>query len=267
MRSDRPLSSGRPGRVRIGPIWLDALTFDETLDEIERRAVSGEGGAVFTPNVDHMVNLARSASFRAAYERASLALVDGQALLWASKLLGTGLPEKISGSDLVPRLLERAGRRGLRVYFLGGGPGIALEAAEVARRRYGASIVGVDSPLVSRTGEATDDVVERIRAARPHLLFVALGAPKQELFIDRYRERLLPVVSLGIGASLDFVAGRVRRAPAWVSRAGLEWLFRLSQDPKRLARRYLVDDPRFAGIFLRTLVVPRSERLQMRKSP
>jgi N-acetylglucosaminyldiphosphoundecaprenol N-acetyl-beta-D-mannosaminyltransferase len=214
-----------------------------------------------------MVNLARSAPFRAAYERASLALVDGQALLWASKLLGTGLPEKISGSDLVPRLLERAGRRGLRVYFLGGGPGIALEAAEVARRRYGVAIVGVDSPVVSPTGEAGPEVVERIREARPHLLFVALGAPKQELFIDRYRERLLPMVSLGIGASLDFVAGRVRRAPAWMSRAGFEWLFRLSQDPKRLARRYLVDDPCFAGIFLRTLLVPRAERLQMRKSP
>jgi N-acetylglucosaminyldiphosphoundecaprenol N-acetyl-beta-D-mannosaminyltransferase len=261
------LSSERPRRVRIGPIWLDAVTFEETLDEIERRAVNGEGGAIFTPNVDHMVNLARSAPFRAAYERASLALVDGQALLWASKLLGTGLPEKISGSDLVPRLLERAGRRGLRVYFLGGGPGIALEAAEVARRRYGVAIVGVDSPVVSPTGEAGPEVVERIREARPHLLFVALGAPKQELFIDRYRERLLPMVSLGIGASLDFVAGRVRRAPAWMSRAGFEWIFRLSQDPKRLARRYLIDDPRFAGIFLRTLLVPRAERLQMRKSP
>jgi len=115
MCGDRPLTSGRPRRVLIGPIWLDAVTFEETLDEIERRALSGEGGAVFTPNVDHIVNLARSAPFRAAYERASLALVDGQALLWASKLLGTGLPEKISGADLVPRLLERAGRRGLRI--------------------------------------------------------------------------------------------------------------------------------------------------------
>src|SRR3954464_13342685 len=154
MRSDRPLSSGRPGRVRIGPIWLDALTFDETLAEIERRAVSGEGGAVFTPNVDHMVNLARSAPFRAAYERASLALVDGQALLWASRLLGTGLPEKISGSDLVPRGLERAGKRGLRVYFLGGAPGVAVEAATVARRLYGVEVAGVDSPIVARDGEA-----------------------------------------------------------------------------------------------------------------
>jgi N-acetylglucosaminyldiphosphoundecaprenol N-acetyl-beta-D-mannosaminyltransferase len=254
-------------RVRIGPIWLDAVTFDEALDEIERRAASGEGGAVFTPNVDPMVNLARSAPFRAAYERAAFALVDGQALLWASRFLGTGLPEKISGADLVPRLLERAGRRGLRAYFLGGAPGIAAEAAEIARQRFGASIVGVDSPLVARTGEAAPEVVARIREARPHLLFVALGAPKQELFIDRYRSELASIVCFGIGASLDFVAGRVRRAPAWVSRAGFEWLFRLTQDPKRLARRYLLDDPRFAGIFLRTLLVPRAERVQMRKSP
>ena len=254
-------------RVRIGPIWLDAVTFTEALDEIERLACSGIGGAVFTPNVDHMVNLARSPPFRAAYARASLALVDGQALLWASRLLGTGLPEKISGADLVPRLLERAARRGLRVYFLGGGPGIAAEAAEVARRRYGVSIAGVDSPIVARTGEAPPEAIARIREARPHLLFVALGAPKQEMFIDRYRSELGPAVSLGIGASLDFVAGKVRRAPGWISRAGFEWLFRLSQDPRRLARRYLIDDPRFAAIFLRTLLVPRAERLQMRKSP
>jgi N-acetylglucosaminyldiphosphoundecaprenol N-acetyl-beta-D-mannosaminyltransferase len=239
----------------------------EALDEIERRAVSGIGGSVFTPNVDHMVNLARSPAFRAAYARASLALVDGQALLWASRLLGTGLPEKISGSDLVPRVLERAGQRGLRVYFLGGAQGVAAEAAGVAHRRYGVVVAGVDSPRIARDGEAPPEVIARIREARPHLLLVALGAPKQELFVDRYREELGAAVSLGIGASLDFVAGRVRRAPAWVSRAGLEWLFRLAQDPRRLARRYLVDDPRFAAIFLRTLLVPRSERLQMRKSP
>jgi N-acetylglucosaminyldiphosphoundecaprenol N-acetyl-beta-D-mannosaminyltransferase len=262
-----PRGQGSVQRVRIGPVWLDAVTFAEALDEIERLAASGLGGSVFTPNVDHVVNLARSPTFRVAYARASLALVDGQALLWASRLLGTGLPEKISGSDLVPRLLERAGKRGLRVYFLGGAPGVALEAAEVARRRYGVAVAGVDCPLVARDGEAPPEVIARIREARPHLLLVALGAPKQELFVDRYREELGSVVSLGIGASLDFVAGRVRRAPAWVSRAGFEWLFRLVQDPRRLARRYFVDDPRFAAIFLRTLLVPRGERLQMRKSP
>jgi N-acetylglucosaminyldiphosphoundecaprenol N-acetyl-beta-D-mannosaminyltransferase len=214
-----------------------------------------------------MVNLARSAAFRAAYERAALVLVDGQPLLWASRLLRTGLPEKISGADLVPRLLERAGRRGLRAYFLGGAPGVAAEAAEIARRRHGACIAGVDSPVVARSGEAAPEVLDRIREARPHLLFVALGAPKQELFIDRYRSELASTVCFGIGASLDFLAGRVRRAPAWVSRAGCEWLFRLSQDPKRLARRYLLDDPRFAGILLRTLLLPRADRVQMRKSP
>jgi len=258
---------GSVHRVRIGPVWLDAVTFDEAVDEIERLAASGLGGSIFTPNVDHMVNLARSPAFRAAYSRASLALVDGQALLWASRLLGTGLPEKISGSDLVPRVLERAGKRGLRVYFLGGAPGVAAAAAESAQRRYGIEVAGVDSPMVSRDGAAPPEVIARIREARPRILLVALGSPKQELFVDRYREELAPAVSLGIGAALDFVAGTVRRAPAWVSRAGFEWLFRMAQDPRRLARRYLVDDPRFAAIFFRTLLVPRAERLQMRKSP
>src|SRR5207248_10162946 len=111
----------------------------------------------------------------------------------------------------------------LRVYFLGVAPGVAVEAAEVARRRYGVEVAGVDSPMVARDGEAPSETIARIREARPHLLLVALGAPKQELFVDRYREQLGPIVSLGIGASLDLVAGRVRRAPAWVSRAGFEW--------------------------------------------
>src|SRR5205823_9699894 len=138
------------------------VTFDEALDEIERRASSGIGGSVFTPNVDHMVNLARSPAFRAAYARASLALVDGQALLWASRLLGTALPEKISGSDLVPKVLARSGKRGLRVYFLGGAPGVAVEAAEVARRRYGVEVAGVDSPMVARDGEAPPATIARL---------------------------------------------------------------------------------------------------------
>ena len=258
---------GSVQRVRIGPVWLDAVTFAEAVEEIERLATSGLGGSVFTPNVDHMVNLARSPAFRAAYSRARLALVDGQALLWASRLLGTGLPEKISGSDLVPRVLDLAGKRGLRVYFLGGAPGVAVAAAEIARKRYGVEVAGVDSPMIASDGAAPPEVIARIREARPHILLVALGAPKQELFVDRHREELGGTVSLGIGASLDFVAGTVRRAPAWVSRAGFEWLFRMAQDPRRLARRYLLDDPRFAAIFLRTLLVPKAERLQMRKSP
>src|SRR5438132_415048 len=222
-------------RIRIGPLWIDALGFDQALDRIEQLAASGEGGAVFTPNVDHVVNAARRADFREAYAGARLSLADGQPLVWASRLLGTRLPEKVSGSDLVPRLLDRAAKRGLRVYFLGGVSGVAAEAARVARERFGLEIVGVDSPAIGAAGEADPAVLARVREARAQIVLVALGSPKQELFIHRHQSDMGGAAALGIGASLDFLAGRVRRCPAWMSRVGLEWLYRLAQDPRRLA--------------------------------
>lgn len=245
-------------RVRVGDLWIDALTFGQALDRIEQLVAGGRGGAVFTPNVDHVVNVERDAGLRAAYERVDLSLVDGQPVVWAARLLGTPVPEKISGSDLVPPLLERAAQRGLRVALVGGDEGVAEKAAAANPR---VQVVLAEGPRVGI--EARDDepaLIERIRAAQPHLVLVGLGSPKQERFIDRARAQLAPAVLLGIGASLDFLAGTARRAPAWMSRAGLEWLYRLAQEPRRLAVRYLWNDPRFALIVLRSLQEPRADR-------
>jgi N-acetylglucosaminyldiphosphoundecaprenol N-acetyl-beta-D-mannosaminyltransferase len=253
-------------RVRFGELWVDSLTFAEALDEIEALVVAGQGGSVFTPNVDHVVNVERNPSFRDAYAAASLSLADGQPLIWASRLLGTPLPEKISGSDIVLPLLERAATRRWRVYLLGGGKGAAEKAAVVLTARPGANIVGWDDPRISlEANEGQDEaVVERIRETKPDLLLVALGAPKQELWLHRAGPRLRPTVGIGVGATLDFIAGR-RRAPRWMSRAGVEWLFRLAQEPRRLARRYLLDDPKFLLILYRTLRTPRELRVRTEK--
>ena len=250
------------GRIRIGQVWIDEVSFGQALERIEALVRAGHGGSIFTPNVDHVVNADYDPDFRAAYGRASLSLVDGQPVRWASALLGTKLPEKVSGSDLVDPLVKLAVEKGFRVYLLGGMPGVAEQAAVLLRQVYGANVVGVDAPRVSLTrdpGEAA--IVERIRQARPDLLLVALGAPKQELFIDRNREALAPAVAIAIGAGLDFLTGRLRRAPRWMQRAGLEWLFRLAQEPWRLGHRYLIRDPRFLGILLRTMREPRGTRL------
>jgi N-acetylglucosaminyldiphosphoundecaprenol N-acetyl-beta-D-mannosaminyltransferase len=258
-------SVGPPrARARIGEAWIDCVTCQEALDAIEQLISSGAGGYVVTPNIDHVVNLEDNASFRNAYAGAALALVDGQPLVWASRLLGVPLPEKISGSDFVPRLMQRAASRRWRVFLLGGGPGIATEAA--ARiSRTGTEIAGTDAPILSSTIDTSESaqVIARIRAARPDLVLVAFGAPKQELWMAKTWEELRPAVSIGVGATLDFIAGRVRRAPAWMSRSGLEWLFRLAQEPRRLWRRYLVNDPRFLLILIRTLRMPRAERVKL----
>ena len=250
--------------MRFGQLWIDAVTFAQAVDEIERLVEQGQGGSVFTPNVDHVVKVDGDPVFRAAYERASLSLADGQPVVWASRLLGAEarLPAKVSGSDLVFPLMERAGRKGWRVYMCGGPPGVAEAAAEVVRQRYGVKVVGTESPRMAMVANPEDDAIaERVRKAEAQLLLVGFGAPKQELFITRAGEKLGPAVALGIGASLDFMAGRVPRAPRWMSRSGLEWLYRLGKEPRRLWRRYLVEDPKFLLILLRTLRVPREQRV------
>jgi N-acetylglucosaminyldiphosphoundecaprenol N-acetyl-beta-D-mannosaminyltransferase len=243
--------------VTLGPLRVDAVTRQEAIRSVEALVQGGQGGVVFTPNVDHVVLADENASMREAYSRASLSLADGVPLLWAARLLGQPLPEKVSGSDVVPLLLERAADLAWRVYFLGGAPGVAALARDKLHEQLPhLQVVGVDAPMIDAadTPERTQAIVERIRATNPHLVFVALGAPKQEIWIDRVREQLRPSVLLGVGASLDFVAGTVPRAPQWVSRVGLEWLFRLSREPRRLWRRYLVRDPKFVVILGRTMM-------------
>ena len=250
-----PLAPAVRERLVIGAVPLDVVTFDGALDAIEELVRAGRGGAVFTPNVDHVVVAERDPELRAAYAAADLSLVDGTPVVWASRLLGHALPEKVSGSDLVLPLCRRAARRGWPVYLLGGVPGAALEAARRLQRDLGLVVCGIDDGRVDLGPAGAEDARRaalRVRASGARLALVALGAPKQEIFIHRHRAELGPVVALGIGASLEFVAGFVRRAPAWMSRWGLEWLYRLAHEPRRLARRYLVEDPAFAPILLRT---------------
>jgi N-acetylglucosaminyldiphosphoundecaprenol N-acetyl-beta-D-mannosaminyltransferase len=241
-------------RLRIGELDVDSVTFEEALERIAELVDGGDGGAVFTPNVDHVVKAESDVDFRLAYSRASLCLADGVPILWAARLLGSPLPEKVSGSDLVLPLARLAAERRWRVYLLGGSPGVAAEAGVKLSRELGVDVVGTDSPLVHEDGttDQAEQALRRLAATKPHLVLVALGAPKQERFIDRYRDRLRPAVAMGVGGSLDFMVGRVRRAPAWMSRAGLEWLFRLGQEPRRMWRRYLIEDPRFVAIVART---------------
>jgi len=242
-------------RVRIGELHVDPVTFDQALERIAELVGRREGGVVFTPNVDHVVKAETNAAFRRAYERADLCLADGTWILWASRALREPLPGKVSGSDLLVPLAKFAAERRWRVYILGGGPGVAEQAGQRVSGEFGVDVVGSDAPVVHSDGstDRATRTVEQIRAAQPDIVLVAFGAPKQELWIDRFADSIAPAVAIGIGGSLDFLTGRVRRAPAWMSRAGLEWAFRLAQEPRRMWRRYLIEDPRFLAIVARTL--------------
>jgi N-acetylglucosaminyldiphosphoundecaprenol N-acetyl-beta-D-mannosaminyltransferase len=246
-----------PGRRRlaIGRLQIDPVGFDEALDAIGALVAEGRGGAVFTPNVDHIVLTDSDRRLQEAYSGVSLSLVDGKPVLWAARLLRQPLPAKVSGSDLLEPLVARAASMGWRVYLLGGRPGVADTVRGVfASRHPRLSVVGAEGPRIDMAEDAGSrrELVARVRAARPDLVFVALGNPKQELFIHEAREELRPAVLVAVGAALDFVAGQVPRAPRWMSTAGVEWLYRLAHEPGRLWRRYLLRDPWFIVIVLRT---------------
>jgi N-acetylglucosaminyldiphosphoundecaprenol N-acetyl-beta-D-mannosaminyltransferase len=254
-------------RVRFGRLWVDALAFDEALAAVRDLVGRGKGGAIFTPNVDHVVMADRHSGLRRAYRRASLSFADGMPLVWTSRLLGRRIPEKLSGSDMIIPIVQLAAAQDWGVYFLGGMPGVpgaAEMAAERLHSEFGVRIVGVDPAFVSMDGDAPGDaaVVDRVRAARPDIVFVALGAPKQELWIARSLDAIRPAVAIGCGASLDFISGHVSRAPSWVSNAGFEWAYRLMQDPRRLWKRYLIRGPRFIGILLRTACLLKAQRVR-----
>jgi N-acetylglucosaminyldiphosphoundecaprenol N-acetyl-beta-D-mannosaminyltransferase len=241
-------------RVRLGHLPIDVVTRDEALERIAALVEAGQGGTVFTPNVDHVVLAESDERLRRAYAATSLSLVDGTPVLWACRALGYRVPEKISGSDLVAPLAQLCARRGFRLFLLGSTPAVLAEAAcRLSARFPELAVAGTDAPRVDMEAGVGERRAtwERVRAARAQLVLVALGSPKGELWAHEARADLRPAVIVGVGAGLDFLAGRARRAPAWMSRAGLEWLYRLAHEPRRLSHRYLVRDPRFVLVFAR----------------
>ena len=233
---------------------VDNLTMAEALERMEALIREDRCAYVVTPNVDHLVQLERGGELCEVYRGADLILTDGKPLIWISKWYGTPIKEKISGSDLFPKLCALAARKGYTMFFLGAAEGVAATAARNLEARYpGLQVVGTYSPPMGfeKDGEEMRRIREMIRAAKPHILIVSLGCPKQELFILHNKDALGVPLSLGLGASLDFEAGNVRRAPRWMADHGLEWLFRITQEPRRMAKRYLVDDRKILGMAIK----------------
>ncbi len=241
-------------RVELLGVPIDSVTMEEALERIEGLIRARRPSYAVTPNVDVLVQLQTDQEFRRIYEGASLVLADGVPLLWAGKFLGTPLKAKVAGSDLFVEFCALAAKKGHTVYFMGAMPGVGAKAAEVLTARYpGLEVVGTYSPSFGFEKNEAEcrEIVQKIRAAAPDVLFVGLGSPKQEKWMDRFKEELGVPVTVGVGISFDYVAGTVKRAPLWMQRSGLEWLFRLMIEPKRLWRRYLVRDPIFIWLIMR----------------
>jgi N-acetylglucosaminyldiphosphoundecaprenol N-acetyl-beta-D-mannosaminyltransferase len=234
-------------RYGVLGVWIDAVDPVRAQDAIEAWIARGERGYVCVSNVHAVMEARRDDGLRHMFNAAGLAVPDGVPLVWVGRLKGRREVRRVYGPDLTLQLCERAARRGYRCFFYGGAPGVAEQLAESLGRRFpGLRVVGAEAPpFRPLTAEEDDAAVGRINAAAPDLVFVGLGCPKQERWMATHRGRLRAAALLGVGAAFDFHTGRVRQAPPWIMRAGLEWLFRLGQEPRRLWRRYLVYNPLF----------------------
>lgn len=250
-------------RVCLGNIQFDNVNMAEAIERIHELIDSKTPAIVVTPNVDHVVRAQKDRAYADLVRSADLVLADGQPIIWVSRLLGTRLKERVAGSDLFPRLCGFAAQRGYRVFFFGGDPGAAEAARDVLQQRFPTlRVVGTYCPPYGFENDIVENrkAIETIGAARPDILFVGLGSPKQERWIRAHMHEYGPTVNIGVGISFSFVAGHVRRAPRWMQRAGLEWFHRLCMEPRRLWKRYLLAGWSFLPVAARTMYAARCGR-------
>lgn len=232
-------------RIKFMNTNIDNLTMAETLNEIDKLIQKKNCSYVVTPNVDHIVRLEKDEELQKVYKNASLILTDGKPLIWISKWYKTPIKEKISGSDLFPRVCQLAANKNYTMYLLGAAEGVADTAAKNLMKKYpGLNVVGTYSPPFGfeKNEQEMNKIKTQIQDVHPDILIVGLGCPKQEKFMYYHCKELGVPISFGLGASIDFEAGNIKRAPKWMSNHGLEWLYRFSKEPKRLFKRYFVDD-------------------------
>ena len=229
--------------VAILGVSFDPMTLASAVDRIEAMIAAQRPHYVVTPNVDFLVQAQGDAELHQILAQADLVLCDGKPLVWASRWLGNALPGRVAGSDLVPMLLRRAAERGWKIFLLGGAEGVGAEAAQRIAADYPTlrAVAHYSPPLRPLAAMNHAEIVARIRDASPDIVLVCFGCPKQEKWIfQHYRAAGVPVM-IGAGGTVDFLAGRLKRAPQWMRRSGTESFFRLWQEPRRLFKRYAGD--------------------------
>ena len=237
-------------RINILDIQIDNISMNELLERLEA------GGVVFTPNVDHLVKLQKDCEFHRVYQEADYRVCDSQLIMYASRFLGQPIEEKISGSDLFPAFYQRYAKdESVKIFLLGGLTGVAEKARQNINNRVGRNII-VETycpPFgFEKSPHECKKIIDLVNNSGATVLAVGVGAPKQEKWIFRYRSYLPSIKTfMAIGATIDFEAGNLQRAPAWMSSIGLEWLYRLMKEPGRLWKRYLIEDVAFFVLVLR----------------
>lgn len=235
-------------------LLFDRATMQEAIDACVGWCTAPRTShTVITVNASHVCMMRRDAELRDACEAGDLILADGMSVVWTFRLARAPLPERVTGCDLMTRLLEEAGRRRLRVYFLGARREVVAELAASSQARYpGLVVAGARDGYFRETDHAA--IADEIRASRPDLLFIGMPSPFKETWCERWRDQLDVPVIMGVGGSFDVLAGYVRRAPRWMQRAGLEWAWRLLMEPRKMWRRYLVTNSEYLWLAARELL-------------
>lgn len=243
-----------PAPIDLLGMPIHPLSFAQTVKILIQMASGDSPKYAVTANVDHVIRYARQPEVRSLYTKADLVVADGMPLVWASWILGTTLPERVAGSDLMPTICAEAEREGLSVFLLGGAEGAAEGAARVLTQRHPKlKLAGYHVPPFGFEKDAvqSQQAIDAVRNAKPDILFVGLGSPKQENWIVANRDRCGAKLSIGVGITFSFVAGHIARAPRWMQKSGFEWVHRMIQEPGRLCKRYLIDDMPFVWLVLR----------------
>jgi N-acetylglucosaminyldiphosphoundecaprenol N-acetyl-beta-D-mannosaminyltransferase len=227
----------------LSGVPVDDVLMDEALQRIERMIADGGTHHIATANVDFLVHAAKDEEYRRMLCMCDLVVADGMPIVWASKLFGIPLRERVTGSDLVPLLVHLSARKGYSIFLLGATAEVAERAVrQMEKSAPGVRVVGRMSPPIMPLDQIDSEaILAEIERAKPDILLVAFGSPKQEKWISRNRHRLNVPVCIGIGATLDFMSGVVKRAPLWMQKSGFEWLYRMAVEPKRLGPRYFKD--------------------------
>jgi len=247
---------------------VDCVDQQSLLDHIFASLTRGEGGWVLTANLDFLRRNTIDATARALYRQADLCVADGMPLVWAARLQGQPLPERVAGSTLLHHLVARAADAKRSLYLLGGTASANQHAAEQMQAHHPTlRLCGRSSPQIASPPSADDvrRVADELLPLRPDILLVGMGSPKQEQLISALRLLLPQTWMIGVGISFSFIAGEVRRAPVWLQRIGLEWVHRLLQDPRRLARRYLIENLPFAFRLFASALYTRVRNLRRRR--
>jgi len=237
-------------RANILGIGVSALNMAIALEIIEGWIERREPHYVCVTGVHGVMESQRDGEVRQIHNRAGLVTPDGMPMVWLSRLQGFHHVERVYGPNLMLALCERSAAKGYRHFFYGGAEGVPEQLASVLQKRFpGLQVAGTFSPpFRSLTADEDDRIVQMINAAAPDIVWVGLSTPKQERWMAGHRERLTAPVLIGVGAAFDFLTGRKPQAPRWMQRAGLEWLFRLLTEPRRLWRRYLINNPLFVAL-------------------